>query len=220
MDRKRFEDMLADYLGDELNPQDWRAFEEHLAQSDADRAEVEALQAALRCLRDLPPAPVVWHRLPTGDSLRELPPAPTSVAGAAAVATPDGPRRDAPPKCDVPINRGLAGGERPESGPPTGRLPQPSIVRYLYRPLAYAAVLLIGIGMGWLAKPVGTAAPPAGGQASPGPAPAAVKELDGLRGPRLPDAKTSGPVVRNAYAMMLAFSQPTEPAPMPHRPGG
>ncbi len=98
MDRNEFEDRSAAYLGDELDPQARRAFEEHLAACAADRAEVEALQDVVRELRTLPPAPA---------------------------ETADGRRgRRVRPAAQAP-----------------GR----------YRPLAYAAVLLIGVGIGWFA---------------------------------------------------------------------
>ena len=153
MDRNKFADMLADYLGDELTPGDRRAFEEHLAASAADQAEAESLQAALGSLRQLPPPPV---------------------------ATGSGP-----------------------ASPGEGHRPRPpAIVRYVYRPLAYAALLAIGIGIGWLAKPAGVSEAPGAGPQPP------VEAI--IRSPRLHFDKVPSRFVRNALALSTAFTQPTE----------
>ena len=164
MDRKRFEDMLADYLGNELSPQDRRAFEEHLAHSAEDRAEVEALQAAVRCLSELPPPPV-------------------------AAASP------------------------PEPSARARRLPRPRVVRYVLRPLAYAAVLLAGVGIGWFARP-------AQSTTQPGAEPPTARIVDEPSGPHVPDTETPSRFVRNMYAMSVAFSRPTEQQPPSPRTGG
>jgi anti-sigma factor RsiW len=164
MDRKQFEDILADYLGNELSPRDRRAFEEHLAHSAEDRAEVEALQAAVRCLRELPPPPVAA----TGAS---------------------------------------------EPGARARRLPQALVVRYLFRPLAYAAVLLAGVGIGWFARPAQRTTQP--GAESP-----TATTVDQPSGPHVPDTKTPSRFVRNMYAMSVAFSRPTEQQVPSPRTGG
>ena len=153
MDRDKFAGMLADYLGDELSSADRRAFEAHLASSDADRAEVESLQAAL-------------------DNLRQLPPPPAS--GASAHPLPQA------------------------AHPKQSR----AVVRYLYRPLAYAAMLVIGVGIGWLAKPAGVAEVPGAGPQPP------VEAIIGT--PRLHFDKVPSRFARNALALSMAFTQPTE----------
>ena len=153
MDRNKFADMLADYLGDELTPEDRRAFEEHLAASDADRAEAESLQAALSSLRQLPP----------------------------------------PPAAIAPGTASPGAGHRPRP---------PAVVRYVYRPLAYAAMLVIGVGIGWLAKPAGVAEVPGAGPQPP------VEAIIGT--PRLHFDKVPSRFARNALALSMAFTQPTE----------
>jgi anti-sigma factor RsiW len=156
MDRDKFEDMLADYLGNELSPNDRRTFEEHLAKSPADRAEVESLQRTL-------------------DDLRELPPPPSGYA-------------------------------------PSPRPSTPRIIRCLYRPLAYAALLLIGIGIGWLAKP----APSTEQQMTEPTQPS--KTPYPQRG--WPTESTPSRLVLNAKSFSTAFSQPTQSSTARGRPNG
>ncbi|HUU85997.1 MAG TPA: zf-HC2 domain-containing protein [Phycisphaerae bacterium] len=72
----------------------------------------------------------------------------------------------------------------------------------ILRPLAYAATLLIGVGIGWAARtapPAPTVAPTLGPK-SPVVAPAIDEQVR-------PDKLS--PFVRNAYALSRAFSQPT-----------
>ena len=159
MDRNKFEDLLADYLGDELGPEDRRAFEEHLATSDTDRVEVESLLETLRCLRELPP------------------PAAT-----------------------------------PPSSPPIEWVGPPVIVRYLYRPLAYAAVLLIGIGIGWFARPEPRTEAPIVAPSSPAKVTYASQ--------RWPLGKAPSRLVLNARALSTAFTQPTGARGPRSRPTG
>ena len=148
MDHERFKNMLADYLGDELSPEDRRSFEEHLARSDADRAEVESLRAVLNSLRQLPPPPMLY-----------------------------------------------SGG--PASAPQSVRPTHTRLVRYVVRPLSYAAILLIGIGVGWFAKPTSTTTP-----VQHEPTTTVVLGSHRTRAPSL--------FIRNVAALSSAFTQPTE----------
>lgn len=145
MDRERYEELLADYLGGELSPADRETFEAHLALSPKDREEVEALQQAVEAMQSLPPAP-------------------------AALMQIDDDRT---------------------------RVRKPAIVRFLYRPLAYAAMLLIGIGIGWSLrtepKPDVVEAPPTP-QEEPAPSVETLAERDSF--------------VRNAFRLSSAFSRP------------
>ncbi len=100
MNREQFEDMLADYLGDEMTPEQRQAFEQHLAESDADRAEADALAALMGQLEEIMPAPC---SLPASGSASPAPPA--------------------------------------------------SVMRF-GRILAYAAILLLGVGIGWGIRPM------------------------------------------------------------------
>ncbi|MHC4090820.1 MAG: anti-sigma factor family protein [Planctomycetota bacterium] len=153
MNCEHAQEMLADYLGQELDPADQRAFGGHLASCDRCRTEVESLQETLQALRQLPPAPA--GVLPDG------------VRSPRATQAWPGPRY-----------RGLA------------------------RPLAYAATLLIGIGIGWLARPAGTV---------PGPRAPDTREVHPRppwRG-QLPDELAPSPFVRNALAFSAALNEPS-----------
>lgn len=151
MNCDRIHQMLADYLGNELDTADCEAFEQHLAGCHNCRAEAESLQAAVRALRQLTPPP------------------------SAATLQP-------PPAVGTPVLR---------------------LQRYLFRPLAYAATLLIGVGIGWSARPAPPAHVPAPELASRPPAATASIEEQVVTG------KLS-PFVRNAIALSTAFSRPAD----------
>jgi len=57
MNADQFEMMLADYLGDELSPEDRRAFEAHLAEHPEQQTEVDELRETLAELNHLQAAP-------------------------------------------------------------------------------------------------------------------------------------------------------------------
>ncbi len=147
-------ELLVDYLGEELEPADRRAFEEHLAQCDQCRIEAESLQDALQALRQLPPL---------------------SPAGLEADGRFPGPE----PRTARPLHRQLG------------------------RPLALAATLLIGIGIGWFARLPDTAPLPDSGQirqTQPGwPRDQRISEHDLI----------PSPFMRNALAFSTAFSRPS-----------
>ena len=151
MNCDRTHQMLADYLGDELDAADREAFEQHLAGCHNCRAEAESLQAAVRALRQLPPPP------------------------SAAAPQP-------PPAVQTAVLR---------------------LQHHRLRPLAYAATLLIGVGIGWFARPVPPAHTPAPGPVSEPPLAVASSEQQVLTG------KLS-PFVRNAIALSTAFSRPAD----------
>ena len=150
MNCNQVQDMLADYLGEELATADRRTLEDHLAECERCAAQVESLQAAIRALRQLGPPPA--HAVP--------------------------------------------------HPPPAARTPVLRLQRYLFRPFAYAAMLMIGVGIGWSARPAPPAPTlaPTPGAKSPLVAPAIEEQVR-------PD--NLSPFVRNAYALSRAFSQPT-----------
>ena len=101
----------------------------------------------------------------------------------------------------------------PGHASPSGDRPRPpAVVRYAYRPLAYAGMLVIGVGIGWLAKPAGV------GEHVVVEAPAVETVL--IRSSGLPDAKAPRRLVRNVLALSSAFTHPTDESHRPSEHGG
>ena len=89
---------------------------------------------------------------------------------------------------------------------PQQAIPGPRASRWRgggFQPLAYAAMLLIGVGIGWIARPT-PENPPDGGTA--GPEPSAV--VDTIEQQFRPNRLN--PLVRNAIALSTAFSRPKD----------
>jgi len=151
MECKHVQEMLADYLGDELNSSCRVTFESHLATCPQCRREVELLQTTLRCLEQLagPPATMA----DSSDTSR-------------------------------------SGRQR--------RIP--ALRRYALRPLAYAATLAIGVGIGWFGKPLPS---DAGKAFEPPSQKTGYRFVSGI-----PKGQVPNQFVRNAVALSTAFSQP------------
>lgn len=160
MHRHDFEQKLADYLGQELNPDARAAFETYLNAHPDAQEEVESLRAVLRGLDRLAPPP-----LATDDRLGQV------------------------------LERS-----------------SPKTVRWLKlrRALAYAAVLVAGVAIGWMARPLPIPAP-----TSPG---AGTIERVIRPSQRVPDFLPQNRFARNCLALSLAFSQPIA-SPDGHAPG-
>lgn len=159
MNCEQAREMLADYLGDELNVPDRETFEQHLADCDPCRQEVESLAGAVQALRSL------------------APPGEAEVTGTGT--TESAPRLAAP-----------------------GRTASRPLGAFL-RPLAYAAVLAIGVGIGWTAKPAPPAVDPPEQPARQSPASRSIEER--IRSGDL------NPYARNALALSTAFNRPAAP---------
>jgi len=147
MDCEQIQEKLADYLGQEMEPAERMAFEEHLAGCRRCGDEVGALRDTIRSLRELAPLP------------QAVPAAPLLASG--------------------------RGG------------PAPGTRHYLRRSLAYAAVLLIGVGVGWSARPAAPSQPPPEAGTAPTAQPAPIRER--IR---------SDAFLRNALALSTALSRP------------
>ena len=150
MNCRNVQEMLADFLGEELAPGDRRAFDEHLAECGRCRSDVESLRQTLLALRQLPPPPA-WEA--QGDAR-------------------------------------LARAETPARHP---------LWRHFGQALAYAAVLLIGTGIGWITRPAEHAPPQSG------PAPVVQPGLPAYE--RGPESVRPSRFVRNALALSSAFTR-------------
>lgn len=159
MDRHDFEQKLADYLGQELNPNARAEFETYLSAHPDAQEEVESLRAVLKGLEQLAPAPL---------------------------ATQVGMAQDS---------------EHP--GPKTGGWLK------LRRALAYAAVLIAGVAIGWVARPLPIPSPTLPG----------AETIERVIQPsqRVPHFLPPNRFARNCLALTLAFSQP-KTSPEGHAP--
>jgi anti-sigma factor RsiW len=151
MECKHVQEILADYLGDELNSSCRVAFESHLAICPQCRREAESLQTTMRCLEQLAVPPVTM-----ADSSDTL----------------------------------LSGRKRRIA----------VLRRYVLRPLAYAATLAIGVGIGWFGKTLLSDS----GKVFEPPLPKTGYYFFS----EIPKGQVPNQLVRNAVALSAAFSQP------------